>query len=230
MRLINDKKHRGILVVDEDKRFVVLLKEILREADYKNVFTSYSGEEALGELVVNEDSIYIVILDIKILGVDRSDVVKYLSSVHKVPVGIIILTDSATKEISAEFLKLSYTNVTSVGYITKPFRPDKVLTETSIALDLTHQKRKNHFYSLTNINDNIHKINERIIRIEKKLLPIDNIELLGQGIGSLLRKHNFFIQSGFGLIRIIIIALAILGLLYLNVDDFMIKIINELKK
>ena len=230
MKLINDKKHRGILVVDDDKRTVFLLKEILHEAGYKNVFTSYSGAEALGELVANKDLIYVIILDIEIPGLARSDVVEYLSSAHKAPVGIIFITGSATKESSAEFLKLSYTNVTSVGYITKPFRPDKVLTETNKALDLTHQKRKNHFYALTNINENIHKINERIIRIEKKLLPIDNIESLGQGIGSLLRKHNFFIQSGFGLIRIIIIALAILGLLYLNVDDFMIKIINELKK
>jgi PleD family two-component response regulator len=38
MKLINDKKYRGILVVDNDKRIVALLKEILHEADYKNVF------------------------------------------------------------------------------------------------------------------------------------------------------------------------------------------------
>ncbi len=237
MKLINDKKHRGILVVGDDKRIVGVLKEILHEADYKNVFTSYSGAEALGELVANKDLIYVILLDIEIPGLARSDVVEYLSSAHKVPVGIIFLTDSATEESSAEFLKLSYTNVTSVGYIKKPFKPSKLVAEINKALDLTHQKRKNHFYALTNINENIHKINEnihkineRIIRIEKKLLPIDNIESLRQGIGSLLRKHNFFIQSGFGLIRIIIIALAILGLLYLNVDDFMIEIINELKK
>ncbi len=236
MKLINEKNHRGILVVG-DKKTVCQLKESFHNANYKNVFTSYSGADALGELVANEDLIHVVILDIKIIGVDRSDVVEYLSGAHKVPVGIIFLTDSATEESSAEFLKLSYTNVTSVGYIKRPFRPSKLVAEINKALDLTHQKRKNHFYALTNINENIHKINEdihkiseRIIRIEKKLLPIDNIESLRQGIGSLLRKHNFFIQSGFGLIRIIIIALAILGLLYLNVDDFMIKIINELKK
>lgn len=230
MKLINDRKYRGILVVDNDKRIIALLKEILHEADYKNVFTSYSAAEALGELVVNKDLIYVVILDINILCMEHEDFVKYLSSVHKTLVGIIILKSSAIKESSAEFLRLSHANVNYVGYIAKPFRPDKLLAETHKALDVIHQKRKAHSDALTNINENIHKINERIIRIEKKLQHVDNIQSLKQGIESLLRKHNFLIRLGIGLLHILIVALTILGFLYLNVDDFLTKIINELKK
>ncbi|MCP4268674.1 MAG: response regulator [Candidatus Brocadiaceae bacterium] len=231
MKLINDNQDRGILIVDDEKTFTYGLEQALRDKNYKNVFTSFKGTDALSQLVAHEDTIYVVILDLSLPDIDGLAVVKHLSNVHTMPVGIIILTGYASVKSSAEFFKSSHNNVIPVDYIEKPLNIKLLLSDIDETLALIHHKRETHLNSLVNISyTEFHDMNEQIAEIKKTLSSIGDIEPLKQRIENFLRKQHFITHLGFDFIRIIIIALVVFGLLYLNVDNFLVKIINQLKE
>lgn len=119
-----------ILVVDDEVKACELLKRFLEAKGY-DVITSNSGEDAV-EKVRNEKP-NVILLDIKMPGMDGTEVLKRVREFDK-DVGIIMVTAVKEEDVGKEALKSG-----ADEYITKPI--DFEYLETSILVDLVMRKK-----------------------------------------------------------------------------------------
>jgi DNA-binding NtrC family response regulator len=108
-----------ILLVDDEKDFVEILSLRLREAG-EIVTEAYNGRQCLEQLA--QDPIDVVILDIKMPGLDGIEVLRGIKSLHPL-VEVILLTGHGTTETAVEGMKLG-----AYDYLLKPSDFDE-LTE-----------------------------------------------------------------------------------------------------
>ena len=111
----NNKLH--ILVVDDDDRIRILLKEYLNENDYI-VSTAKNSEEAKKKLDYLKFDI--IILDVMMPGQSGYDLTKEVKRKIKVP--IILLTAKGEVENRIKGLELG-----ADDYLGKPFEPKELL-------------------------------------------------------------------------------------------------------
>jgi len=130
---MNGNLHRNpasdILVVDDTSENLKLLKEILTSQGYK-VRPASNGEDALE--AVNQRKPDLILLDIKMPGMDGYEVCRQLKAVpetHDIP--IIFITASLDPKGVEKGLKLG-----AVDYINKPVREGEVLARVSTHLEL----------------------------------------------------------------------------------------------
>lgn len=101
----------NVLVVDDEEDFVEMLVMSLKEMDLK-VLAAYSGKEGL-ELIEN-NPVDVVILDIKMPGMDGIDTLKEIK--RRFPLTeVIMLTGHGTIESAVEGMKLG-----AFDYLLKP--------------------------------------------------------------------------------------------------------------
>ncbi len=100
-----------VLLVDDEKDFVEMLKLRLEEVGEK-VTPAYNGKECLDLLAQKE--IDVVILDIKMPGMDGITVLKEIKNRHPL-VEVIMLTGHGTTESAVEGMKLG-----AFDYLLKP--------------------------------------------------------------------------------------------------------------
>ena len=100
-----------ILLVDDEKDFVDLLALKLKEVG-KEVQVAYDGRECLDALM--QDNIDVVILDIKMPGMDGIDVLKEIKRRFAI-VEVIMLTGHGTIQTAVEGMKLG-----AFDYLLKP--------------------------------------------------------------------------------------------------------------
>ena len=100
-----------VLIVDDEKDFVEMFSLRLKEQGEK-VSTAHSGKEALKllETVV----IDVVILDIRMPGMDGIDTLKQIKKLHPI-VEVILLTGHGSTETAVEGMKLG-----AFDYLMKP--------------------------------------------------------------------------------------------------------------
>ncbi len=100
-----------VLIVDDEKDFVEMFSLRLKEQGEK-VSTAHSGKEALKllETVV----IDVVILDIRMPGMDGIDTLKQIKKIHPI-VEVILLTGHGSTETAVEGMKLG-----AFDYLMKP--------------------------------------------------------------------------------------------------------------
>ena len=105
------KIHVKVLIVDDEKDFVEMFSLRLKEQGEK-VSTAHSGKEALKllETVV----IDVVILDIRMPGMDGIDTLKQIKKIHPI-VEVILLTGHGSTETAVEGMKLG-----AFDYLMKP--------------------------------------------------------------------------------------------------------------
>ncbi|OPX41420.1 MAG: two-component system response regulator [Desulfobacteraceae bacterium 4484_190.3] len=132
-----------ILIVDDEKDFVEMLSLRLKEMGEK-VESAYSGQEALE--VLAEKNIDVIILDIKMPGMDGIEVLKVVKKRFPL-VEVILLTGHGTTETAVEGMKLG-----ALDYLMKPADFDDLMTKLETA-----RKRKD-------------EQEERIRKAEAKLL------------------------------------------------------------
>ena len=108
---------RRILVVDDDRNIVQLVRTYLEKDGYQ-VGTAYDGEEALDAAEHFKPDL--VVLDLMLPGVDGLEVCKRLRWTSDVP--IIMLTARTT-----ETDKLAGLDLGADDYVTKPFSPRELL-------------------------------------------------------------------------------------------------------
>ena len=106
-----------ILICDDDRDIVAALK-IYLSADDCQLFTAYTGREAIE--IARRENIQLILMDIMMPELDGIAATAKLRSESNVP--IILLT--AKSEISDKILGL---NIGADDYITKPFDPMEVL-------------------------------------------------------------------------------------------------------
>jgi DNA-binding NtrC family response regulator len=100
-----------IMLVDDEERFLETTKKLLERKGYQ-VATALSGSEALDQL--QKENIQVVILDVKMPGMDGMATLKAIKNRHPL-VEVIMLTGHATVESAVQGLKSG-----AADYLMKP--------------------------------------------------------------------------------------------------------------
>ena len=100
-----------VLIVDDEKDFVEMFSLRL-ETHGEKVSTAFSGKEALA--VLEQKSIDVVILDIRMPGMDGIDTLKQIKKLYP-NVEVILLTGHGSTETAVEGMKLG-----AFDYLMKP--------------------------------------------------------------------------------------------------------------
>ena len=113
-----------ILIVDDEKDFVEMLSLRLEDAGHR-IRAAYSGEEGLAAL--EEAECDVVILDIRMPGIDGITALKAIKNAHPV-VEVILLTGHGTIDTAVDGLKAG-----AFDYIQKPARFEELLDKLEAA-------------------------------------------------------------------------------------------------
>ncbi len=115
---------RKILIVDDDKKTVDLIRLYLEKEHYQ-VLVAYDGQEAL--TITREKNPNLIILDWMLPGIDGPTVCRMIRSEVSIP--IIMLTARST-----EAEKLLGLDLGSDDYVTKPFSPRELVARVRVVL------------------------------------------------------------------------------------------------
>jgi two-component system response regulator (stage 0 sporulation protein F) len=99
--------------VDDDKGVRYFLTRFLKQKGYKEVQSAATGKEALK--IIDEDRIKIVLLDIRLPGMDGVEVLRKIKARDK-DIGVIMITGFPDEKIGQQCLELGASD-----YIMKPF-------------------------------------------------------------------------------------------------------------
>ncbi len=113
-----------VLVVDDEKDFVEMLSLRLNESGQK-VIQAYNGQECLD--ILEEDSIDVVVLDLKMPGMDGIEVLKEIKQRFPL-VEVVMLTGHGTAETAVEGMKLG-----AYDYLLKPADFEELLGKLEAA-------------------------------------------------------------------------------------------------
>ena len=115
----------NVLLVDDETPFVETITKRLTKRDL-NVSSAGSGREALAKLAAATD-IEVVILDVKMPGMDGIETLKRIKKSHPL-VEVIMLTGHATVESGIEGMKLG-----AFDYLMKPCDMEILIAKVSAA-------------------------------------------------------------------------------------------------
>lgn len=118
-----------MMLVDDEKRFLITTQKLLAKKDIE-VITATSGQEALD--ILQQKNIHVVIMDVKMPGMDGIAVLKEIKSRFPI-VEVIMLTGHAMVESAIEELKSGATD-----YLMKPTGIDELTAKAEEAF----QKRQ----------------------------------------------------------------------------------------
>jgi DNA-binding response OmpR family regulator len=116
--------HSKILVVDDDKKTVDLVRLYLEKDGYR-VLVAYDGQQALE--LTRQKQPDLIVLDLMLPEVDGLDVCRILRAESKTP--IIMLTAKTTEED-----KLLGLDLGADDYVTKPFSPRELVARVRAVL------------------------------------------------------------------------------------------------
>jgi two-component system, OmpR family, response regulator len=108
----------NVLLVDDETEFVETLVKRLRKRKVKTVAVG-SGEEALK--ILKETSIDVVVLDVKMPGMDGIETLREIKKIGPL-VEVIMLTGHANMEVAIEGMELG-----AFDYLMKPMDIDELL-------------------------------------------------------------------------------------------------------
>ncbi len=121
-----------LLIVDDEARFLAAIARRLSKRGFQ-VLTATNGPDAL-ELARTE-KFDIAILDLKMPGMDGSEVLKALKAEHAF-LEAIILTGHGSLESAVELTKLG-----AFGYLPKPYELDKLIEVLQSAYEARLKKK-----------------------------------------------------------------------------------------
>ena len=152
-----------ILVVDDDNRIRLLLKEYLSENNYI-VSTSENAENAKEKL--KQFKFDLIVLDVMMPGQDGYDLTKDIKK--KINVPIILLTAKGEVENRIKGLELG-----AEDYIGKPFEPKELLLRINNVIDKNNKLdlTKKHYIGKVEVD-----LNKMIIRVKENEKKINSAE------------------------------------------------------
>lgn len=121
-----------VLLVDDEKAFVDTMAKRLKKRNLK-IAKAFSGEEALEHIQVHP-KVEVVILDVKMPGMDGRAVLKEIKNSHPL-IEVIMLTGHATVESGIEGMKVG-----AFDYLTKPCDIDNLIAK----VDEAANKKRRH--------------------------------------------------------------------------------------
>jgi len=201
--------HSGsVLVVDDDPGIRRMVRRLLIEEGYE-VLEAASGVEAITLLDSYEDEVRLVLLDLALPGMDGVGVMRHLVNVHHVLVGVIIITGYSELLSREDFFALGTDTVLTSDYIMKPFSSAQLVAEVEKAFDAVERKRKAQQKAA---EDRIHT---RLENIESVVMSIHG------------NQRGFLGELGMEIVKVLVVAAALLLLLYFGVDDFSRKLLQK---
>ena len=120
-----------ILLVDDERDFVAILTQRLTRRNY-SVTSAHSGKDALAQLEENKD-IEVVILDVKMPGLDGIETLKRIKKKWPLP-EVIMLTGHSTLDSAINAIKLG-----AYDYLLKPIDIEQLVSKIEKA-----SRRKRH--------------------------------------------------------------------------------------
>ncbi|MFO7560211.1 MAG: response regulator [Desulfobacterales bacterium] len=122
----------NVLLVDDETAFVETMAKRLTKRDL-NVAKAFSGEEAIAYLAKN-DHIEVVILDVKMPGMDGNETLREIKKLYPL-VEVIMLTGHATVESAIEGMKRG-----ALDYLMKPCEMEQLMAKVDEAVS----KKRRH--------------------------------------------------------------------------------------
>ncbi|MFW6007239.1 MAG: response regulator [Halanaerobiales bacterium] len=158
-----------ILIIDDEKNIRMTLEKTLTGAGYE-VETAFNGEEGIQKL--KEDNYPVILLDMKLPGMNGIDVLKKIKDLdyHS---KVIMITGYGTIDTAVETMKLG-----AVDYLRKPFKPEEILDLVDKVFDryqLEEKEEGNNFEEYLNrAKSAINKRNfDDAVELLKKATSID---------------------------------------------------------
>lgn len=115
---MTDKKEHTILIVDDEKEVVTMLKRTLERRGYE-VVTAFDGEQGLE--VLSQTNVHVVICDIVMPKLDGVAFIKEVKK-HNPAVEVIMITGNSTVDRCVEVVEHG-----ACGYLIKPVDIAEVL-------------------------------------------------------------------------------------------------------
>lgn len=153
------KKKYTIVIVDDDKNNIELLKEILSDFDYR-VITAVDGKDAIKK--IRKEMPDLILLDIIMPEMDGITACKQIKKDKKLKhIPIIFLSSINQTESIVQGFKIG-----AIDYITKPFKSEELVVRINTHLELKGSRDK--------IESLVKELQEKILHIKqlRGLLPI----------------------------------------------------------
>jgi len=115
-----------VMLVDDEVPFVDTMTRRLGKRNL-GIVTAYSGHEALEKLREKDSNVDVVILDVKMPGMDGIETLREIKKAHPL-VEVIMLTGHATVETGIEGMKLG-----AFDYLMKPCDIDQLMAKVKEA-------------------------------------------------------------------------------------------------
>jgi len=115
-----------VLIVDDEKNIRLTLSQAIAAPEME-VDTAVNGEEAMGKL--QQKDLSLVLLDLKLPGMDGMDVLRWIS-VNRPDIRVVIITAHGTIDSAVEAMKHG-----AVDYLQKPFAPRDIRELVSRIMD-----------------------------------------------------------------------------------------------
>ena len=121
----------NVLLVDDEKPFVETMTKRLSKRNF-NILKAYSGMEALEKLSDDGANVEVVILDVKMPGMDGIETLGEIKKAYPL-VEVIMLTGHATVESAIEGMKLG-----AFDYLMKPCDLEQLMLKVEQATKKKH--------------------------------------------------------------------------------------------
>jgi len=121
-----------LLIVDDESRFLNAIATRLKKRGF-DVSTATNGADAIA--LAREEKFDLALLDLKMPGMDGSEVLRVLKSEHKF-LEAIILTGHGSLDSAVELTKLG-----AFGYLPKPYELDKLIETLKEAYEVRLKKK-----------------------------------------------------------------------------------------
>lgn len=144
-------KERAILIVDDEKELLTMLKSIFERTGYTNIMTAVSGEEALKLIAVRMPDM--VISDIMMSGMDGLELLQEIRTISKIPV--LLLTAKGEAEDRFTGFEMG-----ADDYLVKPFLPKELLLRVEAIMKRVYPQEN------------------RLLRLEHVVVDLDRAEVL----------------------------------------------------
>jgi two-component system NtrC family response regulator len=123
-----------ILIIDDEKNYLLILEAILEEEGYKVTALS---DPVMGMTFLDESEVDVVITDMKMPGMTGQEVLASVRKNHP-HIPVMIMTAFGTIDKAVEAMKSG-----AFDYITKPFSNDEILLSVRKALKLSLAEQQN---------------------------------------------------------------------------------------
>ena len=170
-----------VLVVDDEKKIVDIVKAYLEKDGYK-VVVAYDGREAL--TMARSQSPDLIILDLMLPEVSGWDVCRTLRAESKVPIIMLTARDEDTDKIVG--LELG-----ADDYVTKPFNPKELLSRVRAVLrrvEGTSEKRKIVEFAELSIDLERHEVRRGNELIELTPTEFELLKVLAEAPGRVFSR------------------------------------------